>query len=335
VPPPLPRFISDHTRLPVIAAPMFLVSGPDLVLASCRAGVVGSFPAPNARTLEDLDAWMARLVTELAAAKVAESQRRIGPWAANIVVHRSYARRTAELELILKHRPPIVITALGSPRDVIEGVHAYGGLVLADVNSVSFARKAADTGVDGLVLVAAGAGGHTGQISGFAFVEAVRAFWDKLVVLGGGISTGRGVRAAQTLGADLAYLGTRFIATTESLASDDYRQMLVDSSVDDIVTSAALTGVPANWLRASLLRNGFDAEALAKKAAVNFTDPHGAKAWKDTWSAGQGVGMVRKVLPTAALVDQLVAEYAAAVHRERGEDPWSSRVVAGHFEGDE
>lgn len=325
---PLPDFITQNTVLPLIAAPMFLVSGPDLVLASCQAGVIGSFPAPNARTIEILDEWLARITTSLAASPhppvAASPPRPIAPWAINLVVHRTYQRQQAELELVLKYQPPLVITALGSPRAVVDAIHSYGGLVFADVNSVTYARKAAEAGVDGLILVCAGAGGHTGQVSPFAFIEAVRRFWDGYVVLAGAISRGRAIRAVQTLGADLAYMGTRFIATQESLASHDYRQMLVEANVEDIVLSAAITGIPANFLKPSLRRAGYDPEQMAHGATVNFDNPHGeAKAWRDIWSAGQGVGSVQQVQTVAELVAELQAEYGEAVRQEMQADSWA------------
>lgn len=301
----LPGHIADRLRLPAIAAPMFLVSGVDMVLAACRAGIIGSFPANNARTLEDLDAWMGRISATLTAGAP--------PWAVNIMVHRSYARWEDELQLVLRHRPPIVITALGSPAQVVEAIHGYGGLVYADVNSLTYAHKAAKAGVDGLILVAAGAGGHTGAIAGFAFAPAVREVFDGTIVLGGGIGTGRAVRAAQMLGADLAYLGTRLIACSESLAVPAYKQMLVDANVESIVTSAALTGIPANWLKASLVAAGYDAAGLKKTAEINLGRPEEAAArWRDVWSAGQGVGEVRAEEPLADIIDGLVADYAAA-----------------------
>lgn len=325
---PLPDFITQNTVLPLIAAPMFLVSGPDLVLAVCQAGVIGSFPAPNARTIEILDEWLARITTSLAPSPhppvAASPPRRVAPWAINLVVHRTYQRQQAELELVLKYQPPLVITALGSPRAVVDAIHSYGGLVFADVNSVTYARKAAEAGVDGLILVCAGAGGHTGQVSPFAFIEAVRRFWDGYVVLAGAISRGRAIRAVQTLGADLAYMGTRFIATQESLASHDYRQMLVEANVEDIVLSAAITGIPANFLKPSLRRAGYDPEQMAHGATVNFDNPHGdAKAWRDIWSAGQGVGAVQQVQTVAELVAELQAEYAEAVCQEIQADSWA------------
>ena len=297
--------LKSRLRLPAIAAPMFLISGPDLVIASCRAGVIGAFPAPNARTPEILDEWLGRIAAEVTADDA--------PWAANLVMHSSYDRRRADLDLAVRHRAPIVITALGSPRDAVEAVHGYGGLVFADVNSVEFARKAAATGVDGLVLVSSGAGGHTGQVSPFAFVDAVRGFFDGTVVLAGAISSGRGVRAAEVLGADLAYMGTRFIATEESMAPDEYRQMLVDSGPSDIICSAAVSGVPANWLRASLERAGYDPDQMGGAGNIDFTKPQDdAKAWKNVWSAGHGVGTIDRVQPVATLVAELGADYDSA-----------------------
>lgn len=307
--------LKSRLRLPAIAAPMFLISGPDLVIASCRAGVIGAFPAPNARTPDILDEWLARIASELGDDDA--------PWAANLVMHSSYDRRDADLAAAVRHRAPIVITALGSPRDAVAAVHDYGGLVFADVNSVEFARKAAATGVDGLVLVSSGAGGHTGQLSPFAFVDAVRSFFDGIIVLAGSISTGRGVRAAEVLGADLAYMGTRFIATEESMAPDAYRQMLVDSGPSDIVCSAAISGVPANWLRASLAQAGYDPDRLGGARDVDFTKPQDdAKAWKNVWSAGHGVGVIDRVQPVASLVQTLGTEYdtacSAPVHTRGG-----------------
>ena len=298
-----PAHIAERLRLPAIAAPMFLVSGVDMVLAACKAGIIGSFPANNARSLDELDAWLGTIAATLPADAP--------PWAMNIMVHRSYARWEEELELVLKHRPPIVITALGSPSAVVDAIHGYGGLVYADVNSLTFAHKAAATGVDGLILVAAGAGGHTGPISGFAFAPAVREWFEGTIVLGGGIGSGQAIRAAQMLGADLAYLGTRLIACEESLAVPGYKQMLVEASAEDIVTSAALTGMPANWLKASLLAAGYDAEGLKTKTEINLGRPEdAAKRWRDVWSAGHGAGQVKAIEPLSAIVDRLATEYA-------------------------
>jgi nitronate monooxygenase len=320
----LPPQIISQTVLPVIAAPMFLVSGPDLVLAACQAGIIGSFPAPNARTAEILDEWMGRITSALAAARAATPRRPIAPWAANIIAHRTYQRLQEDLDLVVKYQAPIVITALGSPAPVVEAVHGYGGLVFADVNSVAYAAKAARVGVDGLVLVCAGAGGHTGTITGFAAVDAVREFWDGLIVLGGGISNGRAVRAAQVLGADLVYMGTRFIATHESLASDEYRQMLVESTVEDLICTSAFTGVNANMLKPSIRRAGLDPDNLKPKDRVDFGDPQGnTKPWKDIWSAGQGLGAIKQVQSVASLVTDLRREYAQTILEEQRDNPWA------------
>lgn len=302
----LPAHIAERLRLPAIAAPMFLVSGVEMVLAACKGGIIGSFPANNARTLDDLDAWMGQIAGTL--------PDDAPPWAINIMVHRSYARWEEELDLILKHRPPIVITALGSPMAVVEAIHGYGGLIYADVNSLTYAHKAAATGVDGLVLVASGSGGHTGQIAGFAFAPAVREFFEGTIVLGGGIGSGRAVRASQMLGADLAYLGTRLIACQESLAVPAYKQMLIDATAEDIVTSAALTGIPANWLKASLIAAGHHPSGLATKAAINLGRPEdAAKRWRDVWAAGHGVGQVGAIEPLADIIVDLARDYAQAV----------------------
>ncbi|MDA5193512.1 nitronate monooxygenase [Alphaproteobacteria bacterium LMG 31809] len=299
--------ITSKLRLPAIAAPMFLVSGPEMVLESCKAGIIGSFPANNARTIEQLEDWLIR---------ISETAEQAGlPWAVNLIMHRSYARHEEELALVMKYKPPLVITALGSPKDIVEPIHSYGGLVLADVNSIEFAKKAASTGVDGLVLVSSGAGGHTGQISGFAFVPAVREFFDGIIVLGGAIGTGQAVRAAELLGADFAYLGTRLIGSSESMAEDGYKQMLIDASADDIVLSAALTGVPANWLKASIIAAGLDPKELGEKRAIDFGRPEDAdkKKWRDIWSAGHGVGSVQDVEPIKAIIDKMVGEYEACI----------------------
>jgi len=306
--------LRGQLRLPVIAAPMFLVSGPQLVLAACRAGIAGAFPAPNARTLEGLDDWMQQVSTGHAALQRAGGT--VGPWALNLVTHSTYDRLGAELDLVDRYRPPIVITALGSPAPVVERVHAYGGLVIGDVNSVSFARKAAATGVDGLALVCAGAGGHTGKVSAFAFVPAVREFFDGIVVVGGSIGTGGAIRAAELLGADLVYSGTPFIAASESLASDRYRDMVVRASLEDLVLTKALSGADAYYLRESIVAAGLDPDALVGKSKVDWNNSQGQiKAWKDVWSAGQGVETVRRVEPAAEMVERMVAEYAAAVRK--------------------
>lgn len=295
-------------NLPLVAAPMFLISGPELVLAACQQGVIGSFPTPNARSVGDLDQWLDRITASLT--------EKDAPWAANVVVHRSNTRLDEDLDLVMRYKAPLVITALGSPRAIVERVHDYGGLVFADVNSVAFARKAVEAGVDGLVLVAAGAGGHTGNMTGFSFVPAVREFFDGPVILGGGISDGAGIRAAEVLGADLAYMGTRFIACNESLAAPAYRDMLVTSTVDDLILTRAITGVAANWLKPSIVNAGFDLDTMEKNPDIDFTDPQsGAKRWAQVWSAGHGVGLIDRTEPVASLVARLRQEYQEARKR--------------------
>ncbi|MEH7885690.1 nitronate monooxygenase [Bacillus sp. JJ1609] len=308
----------NQLKVPAIAAPMFLVSGPDLVSTCCKNGVIGSFPAPNARPIEVLDEWMGRLNSELEETREMEPDRMVAPWAMNIVVHSSYSRLEDELELLKKHKPQLVITSLGSPKRVVEIVHEYGGLVFSDVSDVKFARKAAETGVDGLILVASGAGGHAGELNSFAFVDSVRTFWDGIIVLAGSISTGRGILAAQAAGADLSYMGTRFIVATESMANDEYRNMLVDSTQEDLILTDAFSGVKANMLKPSIIKAGLDPEKLAKKDKVDFDAMQkdtNAKAWKDIWSAGQGVGAIQKIESAAEIIEQLETEYNEALNK--------------------
>ena len=308
----LPERLLRNLALPAIGAPMFLISGPEMVIAQARAGIIGSFPTPNARTPEILDGWMREISDAL------DDDPRAASWAANLVVHPSNDRLPADLECVLRYRPGLVITALGSPARVVDAVHGYGGLVFADVNSVGFARKAAATGVDGLVLVASGAGGHTGQTAGFAFVEEVRQFWDGPIVLGGAISTGHAIRAAEILGADLAYIGTAFIACEESMAEQDYKEMVVAASAEDIVPSKGITGVTANWLCQSLIAAGYDPANMLEDKKPNFENAQDdAKAWKNVWSAGQGVGAVSAIEPIAQIVARLTTEYDAACVQPR------------------
>ncbi|WP_026576428.1 NAD(P)H-dependent flavin oxidoreductase [Bacillus sp. UNC438CL73TsuS30] len=305
-------------RLPIISAPMFLVSGPDLVKNCCLNGIIGSFPAPNARPIEVLDQWMGQLTAELKAAKTQAPGRKIAPWAMNMVVHSSYERLLEELELIKKHQPQLVITSLGSPKMVVDIVHEYGGLVFSDVSDVKFAKKAAEAGVDGLILVASGAGGHAGQINGFAFVDIVRSFWDGIIVLAGAISTGKGILAAQAAGADLAYMGTRFIVAKESMARDEYREMLVEATQEDIILTDAFSGVKANMLIPSIVKAGLDPAKLAKKEKVDFNhmqqEPN-VKAWRDIWSAGHGVGAIDKIETAGEIIERLEVEYQDALQK--------------------
>lgn len=299
--------MTRRMRLPVIVAPMFLVSGPQLALAARRAGLAASVPFPNARTLDQLDGWLA----EACDPDLGE----LPPFCANMVTHSSYDRLRDEVALLSRYRPEVVITALGGPRPVIEAVHDYGGLVFADVNSVPLARKAVDAGADGLVLVAAGAGGHTGPMSGFAMVQAVRSFFDGPVVLAGALGTGRAVRAAEVLGADLAYMGTRFIAAAESLAGDEYRDMVLAAQFQDLTLSSALTGAHAYYLKASLRRMGLDPDNPSPRSSgPDFANSQAQiKAWRDVWSAGHGVGSVDRVAPVAEIVDELEREYREAL----------------------
>ncbi|MFG6447543.1 lipocalin-like domain-containing protein [Roseateles sp. BYS180W] len=301
-------------RLPVFAAPMFLVSGPELVLAACRAGIVGAFPTPNTRTPEQLEDWMRQITQGLAQLRDEQPADTLGAWCANLVTHRSNARLPEDLKLVQKYRPPVVVTALGSPKPAVEVVHSYGGLVFADVTSPTLARKAVEAGVDGLACICSGAGGHTGSISPFAFVSAVREFFDGTIVLGGGISDGWGLAGALACGADYVYMGTRFVATRESMAQQAYKQMLVDSTLEDLVVSAAITGTPASWLRPSLLANGIDPDDVSSPAPTrNYNSlENPAKRWAQLWAAGQGVGAIHAVEPVGAVVDRIEQEFHAA-----------------------
>jgi nitronate monooxygenase len=302
-------------RLPVCVAPMFLVSGPDLVLAACRAGVMGAFPTTNCRTVEELEQWMDRIANGCAEAE--RSGIHTGPWAANLITHSSNTRLADDLAMVARFKPPVVITALGSPAPVIELVHGYGGLVIADVVSLGLARKALAAGADGLACISAGAGGHTGFLSPFAFVSALREFFDGLLIVGGGIADGYAVAGAMAAGADMVYMGTRFIPAVESLAHDDYKAMLVASDLNDLIVSAAVTGTPASWLKPSLERAGFDlASADAAQTPRNYdANATRPKRWKDVWAAGQGLGSIKSVEPLAGIVERLEGEYRQAVSR--------------------
>jgi nitronate monooxygenase len=297
-------------RLPVIAAPMFLVSGPELVIAACKAGIGGAFPTPNCRTVADLDAWMGQITDALSPGD--------GPWVANLITHSTNARLAEDLALVAQYKPPIVITALGSPKPVMETVKAYGGLVFADVVNMALAKKAADAGVDGLACISAGAGGHTGHLSPFAFVSAVREFFDGWLTIGGGIADGAGVAGAIAAGADMVYMGTRFLAAAESRAQDPYKQMIVDCGPDDLIVSSAITGTPASWLKPSLRAAGMDPDALGGPITRDYSGDAAHKRWRDIWAAGQGLQKVGAVEPTAVVVDRLEAEYRAATARFAG-----------------
>ncbi|ANE48777.1 2-nitropropane dioxygenase [Paenibacillus swuensis] len=309
--------MKEQMSLPVIAAPMFLISSPELVIECCRAGIIGSFPLLNARTTDILEDWMKRIAEQLKQSRAQEPGRRVAPWAVNLIVHKTNTRYEADVELIKKHQPPIVITSLGAPGPVVDIVHQYGGLVYSDVSNLTHARKAAQTGVDGLILVCHGAGGHAGTLHPFAFMGAVREFWTGTVILAGSITTGQDVFAAAALGADFAYMGTRFIAASEGYASVAYQEMLIASSSDDLIYTDAFSGVKANYLIPSLRNAGLDPELLEKKASVNFSqmEKQDAKAWRDIWSAGQGINTIKRVMSTAALVEELRQEYKQAERR--------------------
>jgi len=302
----------DQLRVPVIAAPMFLISGPELVIAASRAGAVGAFPAPNCRTVAELDEWMTTISSALSVGGGPAL-----PWAVNLVTHRTNERLAADLEVVAAHRVPIVITALGSPRPVMETVKGYGGMVLADVVSVALARKAAAAGVDGLACVSAGAGGHTGHLSPFAFISAVREFFDGIIAVGGGISDGFGIAGAVVAGADLVYVGTRFLATTESLAVPEYKQMVVDHGLDDLIVSSAVTGTDASWLKPSLVANGFDLDDLGVSGprSYNSGNAAGHARWKEIWAAGQGLQTIHSVESAASVIARLETEYHQAMAR--------------------
>ena len=316
----LPAELMARLKLPVIAAPMFLVSTVETVIAGARSGIIGALPAANARSNPILRDWLGR---------IGQAMDSLGPqappWALNLVVHRSSPRLADDLAACVEHRVPIVITALGSPQAVVQAVHGYGGAVWADVATPQMARKAAATGVDGLVLVCSGAGGHTGAMAAAAFVAEVREFFDGIIVLAGAVMNGAAIRAAQTLGADLVHMGTRFIAVSESAASPDYRQMLVESSYSDIICTNALTGAWANKLRPSLVRAGLDPDHLVPRGAMDLSSAESdLKAWKDLWSAGHGVGQVRAVRSTAEVVAELLAEYEATLDAQAA-DAWAQR----------
>ena len=307
--------VLSQLRLPIIGSPMFIVSNPELVKAQCKAGIVGSFPALNARGEGALDAWLTDLQADLAADKAAGGNP--APFAVNQIVHPSNARLAEDIAVCLKHQVPIFITSLQAPpKELVDGAHAYGGIVLHDVINARHAKKALEAGVDGLILVAAGAGGHAGTLSPFALVGEIREFYDGLIVLSGSIANGSAVLAAQAMGADLAYMGTRFIATTEANASDAYKQGITQASASDVIYTNLFTGVHGNYLRQSIVNAGLDPDHLpeADKSKMNFGSGGNtaAKAWKDIWGVGQGVAVIDEVLPTADLVKQLETEYQAA-----------------------
>jgi nitronate monooxygenase len=293
------------------------------VLAACRAGIIGAFPTPNARPVSVLADWMQQITEGLAQARDAQPAATIGPWCANLVTHSSNTRLAEDLALVARFKPPVVVTALGSPKPAIEVVHAYGGLVIADVISVGLAKKAVAAGADGLACVCAGAGGHTGFLSPFAFVSAVREFFDGYVITGGGIGDGWGVAGAVASGADLVYMGTRFIPTAESLAPPEYKQMVVDSGIDDLVVSAGVTGTAASWLKPSLRAQGLDPNNMpdAPGRQYDSNQSFAGKKWTEVWAAGQGLGPIKSVASVASVVDELARDYQQALNRFK-QLPW-------------
>lgn len=304
--------ILAHSTLPLMAAPMFLVSGPELVIACAEAGIIGSYPAANARNIDILRTWMAETRDRI------QNKNPGATWSMNMIVHSTYDRFDQELALVREFQPKIVSTALGSPRRVLDTVHGYGGIVMADVITPSLAKKAADAGADALVLVTEGAGGHTGHYNPFALIAEVRKFWSGPLGLAGAITTGSDIRAAQVMGADFVLAGTRFIAVQESLAEEAYRQLIVDSQIEDLVATKAVSGVLANWLKPTLDKAGFSAEQLREEKKIDFSGDIVAapKAWKTVWSAGHGVGGIDRIGSTAEVVAQLRQEYAACLARE-------------------
>ena len=315
----LPASLEGALRIPVIGAPMFIVSGPELVLAQCKAGIIGAFPALNARPQSMLDEWLARISEELASYQDTNPDITAAPFAVNQIAHKSNDRLEADVEMCVKYEVPVVITSLRPPAEVVDAVHSYGGVVFHDVISIRHAQKAIDQGVDGIITVCAGAGGHAGTTSPFALVKEVRKIFDGTIILSGSMSCGNDALAAQAMGADLAYFGTRFIATQEANAPTAYKEMIVQSAAADIIYSSLFTGVHGSYLKGSIANAGLDPEELpdGDLETMNFGSGGGskAKAWRDIWGAGQGVGTIDDIPPVAELVDRLESEYRDAAGR--------------------
>lgn len=325
---PIPNTLRGRLRLPVIGAPLFIVSSARLVIEQCKAGIIGAFPALNARPGPVLEEWLIQIDAELKAFQEAHPGRRVAPFAVNQIVHSSNDRLDHDIALCKKHKVPIQITSLRAPDAVVEAAHSYGGLVFHDVTNVKHAKRALQAGVDGLILVCSGAGGHAGTLSPFALTTAVREFYDGIIILSGAISNGANILAAQAMGADFAYMGTRFIASQEANAVDAYKQAVVDSAAEDIIYTNLFTGVHGNYLRASIVNAGLDPDALpeADKSKMNFSSGSSsrAKAWRDIWGSGQSVAGIHDVPPVSELVNRLEAEYKAAVAGlERNAAGWS------------
>jgi nitronate monooxygenase len=312
----LPPILRDRLRLPVIGSPLFIVSGPALVIAQCKAGIVGSFPSLNARPLSQLDEWLAEITEALAAHDAVHPEAPSAPFAVNQIVHKTNNRLDDDVQLCAKYKVPVVITSLGARADVNAAVHDWGGIVLHDVITEAFARKAIEKGADGLIPVAAGAGGHAGQLSPFAMVQELREWFDGPIALSGAIASGRSILAAQAMGADLAYVGSAFIATAEARAPQTYKDMIVASGGEDILYTNLFTGVHGNYLRPSVVAAGLDPDNLpsADPSKMNFgsSGNQNAKAWRDIWGCGQGIGAVKSASSASELIARLAREYAAA-----------------------
>ncbi|MEP3245377.1 MAG: nitronate monooxygenase family protein [Sneathiella sp.] len=315
----LPPILQNRLSVPVIGSPLFIISNPDLVIAQCKAGIVGSFPALNARPAEVLDEWLKKITEELDAYNQANPDNPAAPFAVNQIVHKSNDRLMHDVEMCVKYKVPIVITSLGAREDVNEAIHSYGGIVIHDIINNFFAKKAIQKGADGVIAVASGAGGHAGTLSPFALIQEIREWFDGLVLLGGSIATGDAVLGAQAMGADLAYMGSTFIATKEANAVDGYKQCLVDSNADDIVYTNLFTGVHGNYLKPSIINAGMDPDNLPESdpSKMNFGSgsPGKSKAWKDIWGCGQGISAIKGIESTGEVVERLIAEYAAAKER--------------------
>lgn len=312
----IPASLANQLSLPVIGSPLFIISNPDLVLAQCKSGIIGAFPSLNARPIEQLDEWLTRINEELAAARRADPAAKIAPYAVNLIVHKSNVRLDEDLALCVKHKVPIIITSLGARPEVNEAIHSYGGMVLHDIINIVFAHKALEKGADGLIAVCAGAGGHAGVLSPFALIQEIREFFNGPLALSGAIATGSAILAAQAMGADFAYIGTAFIPTHEARAPDGYKDMIVESAAKDIIYSSLFTGVHGNYLAPSVARAGLDPNNLPEgdKSTMSFATSEGskAKAWRDIWGSGQGIGAVKSRIGAADFIARLRREYAEA-----------------------
>jgi nitronate monooxygenase len=317
--------LKSRMSIPVICAPLFIISNPDLCIAQCKSGMVGSFPALNARPAEELDVWLTRIETALSAARKADPSARIAPYAVNQIVHKSNSRLKHDIDVCVRHKCPIMITSLQAPYEVVEAAKSYGGLVFHDVINTRHAKKAIEAGVDGLIAVAAGAGGHASAVSPFALIAEIREFYDGPIALSGAITRGEQVLAAEMMGADFAYIGTRFIACQEARAVDEYKEMIVSSGFEDIVYSSLFTGVHGNYLKGSIARAGLDPANLPSgdKTTMNFDQAaRDKKAWKDIWGAGQGVGSIKDAPPAAVVARRLIDQYREALAK-------AARIAAG------